>query len=198
MGIAFNFSFALLQGGAGGGLIGLVPFILLFILAYFLLIRPQQRRRAQSEREGQGIPRSVGNAGIGLWILVGFFVGSLIGYLVRPSIPIIGQLPFESVVSRGSTLRGADQLFISVAQSSFNYLLFGGIVGGLVMGAIGYSISKSRSGVITVPRNDQVARPDIGHDDVAKRIRKLAELKQEGLITEEDFLMKKSQLLDQL
>jgi preprotein translocase subunit YajC len=48
-------SLAFLQGGgsATGGLIGLLPFILIFVIFYFLLIRPQQKRQrlAQSERD---------------------------------------------------------------------------------------------------------------------------------------------------
>ena len=46
-------SFAFFQGGTGGGLIGLLPFVLIFVIFYFLLIRPQQRRQklAQQERE---------------------------------------------------------------------------------------------------------------------------------------------------
>lgn len=41
----------LLQGGAGG-LIGLMPFILIFAILYLLVIRPQQKkqREAQTER----------------------------------------------------------------------------------------------------------------------------------------------------
>ena len=41
------------QGNATGGLIGLLPFILIFVIFYFLLIRPQQRKQrlAQQERE---------------------------------------------------------------------------------------------------------------------------------------------------
>jgi preprotein translocase subunit YajC len=41
----------LLQGGAGG-LIGLMPFILIFAILYLLVIRPQQKKQrvAQSER----------------------------------------------------------------------------------------------------------------------------------------------------
>ncbi|HSQ20933.1 MAG TPA: preprotein translocase subunit YajC [Blastocatellia bacterium] len=45
---------AFLQGGSGSsGLIGLLPFILIFVIFYFLLIRPQQKkqREAQQERE---------------------------------------------------------------------------------------------------------------------------------------------------
>jgi preprotein translocase subunit YajC len=48
-------SLAFLQGGgsATGGLVGLLPFILIFVIFYFLLIRPQQRKQrlAQQERD---------------------------------------------------------------------------------------------------------------------------------------------------
>lgn len=33
-----------LGGGDGGGLMGLLPFVLIFVVFYFLLIRPQQKR----------------------------------------------------------------------------------------------------------------------------------------------------------
>ena len=52
---AYPGSLAFLQGGgsATGGLIGLLPFILIFVIFYFLLIRPQQKRQrvAQQERD---------------------------------------------------------------------------------------------------------------------------------------------------
>lgn len=37
------------QGGAtpGGGLVGLLPIVVIFVLFYFLLIRPQQKRQKQ-------------------------------------------------------------------------------------------------------------------------------------------------------
>ncbi len=35
------------SGGAGGGLIGILPMILIFVVFYFLLIRPQQKRAKQ-------------------------------------------------------------------------------------------------------------------------------------------------------
>ena len=47
-------SLAFLQGGnATGGLVGLLPFVLIFVIFYFLLIRPQQKKQklAQQERE---------------------------------------------------------------------------------------------------------------------------------------------------
>lgn len=44
---------AFLQGNATGGLVGLLPFILIFVVFYFLLIRPQQKKQrlAQQERD---------------------------------------------------------------------------------------------------------------------------------------------------
>src|SRR4029453_3836240 len=47
-------SMAFLQGGnATGGLVGLLPFVLIFVIFYFLLIRPQQKKQrlAQQERD---------------------------------------------------------------------------------------------------------------------------------------------------
>lgn len=34
-------------GDAGGGLLGLLPFVLIIVVFYFLLIRPQQKRQKQ-------------------------------------------------------------------------------------------------------------------------------------------------------
>lgn len=41
------------MGQGGGGLVGLLPFILIFVIFYFLLIRPQQKKQrlAQQERD---------------------------------------------------------------------------------------------------------------------------------------------------
>ncbi|HSB10393.1 MAG TPA: preprotein translocase subunit YajC [Blastocatellia bacterium] len=44
-------SLAFLQGSAGGGLLGLLPFILIFVIFYFLLIRPQQKRQRLAAQE---------------------------------------------------------------------------------------------------------------------------------------------------
>ncbi|NNL78628.1 MAG: preprotein translocase subunit YajC [Desulfobacterales bacterium] len=44
----FNIAYAMGQGGAGGegagGFTGFIPLILMFVIFYFLLIRPQQKR----------------------------------------------------------------------------------------------------------------------------------------------------------
>jgi len=42
---------AFLQGGASGGLLGLLPFILIFVVFYFLLIRPQQKKQRLAQQE---------------------------------------------------------------------------------------------------------------------------------------------------
>jgi hypothetical protein len=45
-------SLAFLQGNATGGLVGLLPFILIFVIFYFLLIRPQQKKQRLARRNG--------------------------------------------------------------------------------------------------------------------------------------------------
>jgi preprotein translocase subunit YajC len=52
MNITMNLgSLAFFQGSASGGLIGLLPFILIFVIFYFLLIRPQQKKQRQAAEE---------------------------------------------------------------------------------------------------------------------------------------------------
>lgn len=55
-----------------------------------------------------------------IMLAVGFLVGGFIGFLMRPSVLLIGQLPFGTVVTRGSALSGIDQLLVPTAQQSFN------------------------------------------------------------------------------
>ncbi|MEM9144636.1 MAG: preprotein translocase subunit YajC [Pseudomonadota bacterium] len=38
------------DAGAAGGLLGIVPFILMFVIFYFFLIRPQQRRMKEHRK----------------------------------------------------------------------------------------------------------------------------------------------------
>lgn len=46
-------------GGAGGGefLVSLLPFILIFVILYFLILRPQQRRLKQHQELVAGLRR---------------------------------------------------------------------------------------------------------------------------------------------
>lgn len=66
---------------------------------------------------------------IGLMLAVGFLVGGLIGFSMRPSVLLIGQLPFGTVLTRGSALSGLDQLLIPTAQQSFNVMVLGALIG---------------------------------------------------------------------
>ncbi|SCC92942.1 conserved hypothetical protein [Thiomonas sp. X19] len=79
----------------------------------------------------------------GSWFAtLGALVGGFIGFLMRPSVPLIGQLPFRDVISRGADLQGLDAVLLrNVAQQSFNYVLAGAIVGA-VGGYVLYLISK--------------------------------------------------------
>jgi small basic protein len=63
--------------------------------------------------------------------IVGLLIGGVVGFLLRPSVPLMGQLPFSTVITRGTNLRGLDQLLLGYARSSFNYL-----VAGIVLGAV--------------------------------------------------------------
>jgi len=73
-------------------------------------------------------------AGFGM---VGLVIGAVIGFLVRPQAMLVGQLPFSTVITRGATLKGLEELLIPVARTSFNYLLVGAIIGALVGGVVG-------------------------------------------------------------
>ncbi len=71
----------------------------------------------------------------------GFLIGGFIGFIMRPSAFLVGQLPFETVIARGSNLSGLDRILVSTAETSFNYLMVGallGALGGLVLGFIAF------------------------------------------------------------
>jgi preprotein translocase subunit YajC len=51
-------SLAFLQGGAGG-LVGLLPFILIFVIFYFLLIRPQQKKQKQAQKDREAMLKAL-------------------------------------------------------------------------------------------------------------------------------------------
>ncbi|MBZ0263429.1 preprotein translocase subunit YajC [bacterium] len=38
------------QGGAGSGILGFLPFILIFLVIYFFMIRPQSKRQKEHQR----------------------------------------------------------------------------------------------------------------------------------------------------
>jgi hypothetical protein len=76
-----------------------------------------------------------------LYALLGFSGGGFIGFLLRPGAPLVGQLPFETVIMRGTNLDGIESLLVSYAETSFNYMLAGAIIGCLFM----FAVSKMSS-----------------------------------------------------
>ena len=79
-----------------------------------------------------------------LWILtvIGFVIGGLAGFLFRPSAFLIGQLPFDVVVTRGVFLQGIDRVMVGLAESSFNQMLVMACIGAAVGLALGYVIAR--------------------------------------------------------
>ena len=61
--------------------------------------------------------------------LIGLAVGGVIGFLLRPSAFLVGQLSFGVVITRGEYLSGIDRLYKQTAELSFNYVLVGAIAG---------------------------------------------------------------------
>ena len=99
-------------------------------------------------REIRRLPASDGDV-TGLTILIavlGALVGGLLGFLFRPSAPMIGQLPFGAVITRGGDLKGIGSLLKPTAEVSFNYALGGAIIGGVVFAAWRHLTVRHRSG----------------------------------------------------
>ena len=75
--------------------------------------------------------------------IAGLIIGGIVGFLLRPSVPFMGQLPFTTVITRGANLRGFDQLLTGYARTSFNHLV-AGIVVGAVIGLIAAFVIQSQ------------------------------------------------------
>lgn len=84
---------------------------------------------------------------------VGLLVGGFIGFLLRPSSFLVGQLSFETVISRGANLKGLDELLVSLAQRSFNTMAIWAIIGAIAGVAIGYFTPKRNRQTQTTGQN---------------------------------------------
>ncbi len=67
----------------------------------------------------------------------GLFVGGTIGFVLRPSAFLIGQLPFGTVISGGANLTGLDMLLRPVAESSLHLMVAVALIGAVVGGIVG-------------------------------------------------------------
>ena len=74
--------------------------------------------------------------------LIGLATGGLLGFLFRPSAFIIGQLPFDMVITRGIYLQGVDRMLIPLAESSFNQMTTIAAIGALIGAALGFVMTK--------------------------------------------------------
>lgn len=119
--------------------------------------------------------------------LLGIPIGSLVGYLLVPSVPLVGKLPLRHILTRGVFLEGLDKILVSVAETSFNYMLVGAITGGLL--GIGWAYLSS------VIKGESQQR---NKEDIAEQLKKLATLRDQNLLTEEEFQAKKAELLKRL
>jgi len=77
--------------------------------------------------------------------IVGLLIGIVVGFLLRPGVPLLGQLPFNTVITRGANLQGFDQLLVGYARTSFNYLIAGTVLGAAIGLIAGFAISSQKS-----------------------------------------------------
>lgn len=86
--------------------------------------------------------------------LLGAVAGSVLGFLFRPSVPFVGQLPFDVVMTRGENLTGLDTLLRSTAEQSFNYIVIGTILGAVILGTAKAMVSPRTSATSPASEGD--------------------------------------------
>ena len=81
-----------------------------------------------------------------VFIGAGAVLGAFIGFLLRPSVFLVGKLPFATVITRGGNLSGLDELLVPTAQTSFNYLIVGAVLGALAGAAAAWAVRRDVGG----------------------------------------------------
>ena len=76
-------------------------------------------------------------------VILGALFGGTVGFLLRPGRTVVGQLPLGTVITRGGKLTGLDMILKGEAETSFNYLV-AGILIGMVVGWIVERILSKR------------------------------------------------------
>jgi hypothetical protein len=79
------------------------------------------------------------------FVLGGFFLGSIIGYLTRPSALFMGQLPFGTVITGGVFLTGFDQMLVPLAQKSLSQMVALAVLGTAVGGFAGVMVNRANA-----------------------------------------------------
>jgi hypothetical protein len=88
--------------------------------------------------------RQLGGLGVAFAVAAGCaIVGGFIGFLLRPYYPVVGQLPFGTVITRGGNLSGLAIVLKGAAEESFQYFLNGATAAALV-GTIAGSVAGNQ------------------------------------------------------
>ena len=127
--------------------------------------------------------------------LVGGLVGAFVGFLLRPANSLTGQVDFVTMITDGTNLTGLDSLLKSQAETSLQVFICGIIVGciaGFLIGLIGFALAKNTKQIPS-----RVSNPS-QQTDIADQIKKIAELKDKGILTEDEFKEKKAMLLGRM
>jgi hypothetical protein len=123
--------------------------------------------------------------------IAGFLAGGFIGFLTRPSIPFVGQLPFETVILRGANLNGINALILPVAQESFNSMLTFAIFGTVVALIAGYFYDQKGPSVENDYDSGETGKPietDIKNTNEEKTSQKGQDIHYALVITEKESL----------
>jgi len=90
--------------------------------------------------------KTVGSRLLGT-LLLGAFLGGMVGFMHRPAVPQIGRLPFDTVITRGEAVR-FDETVRPNAELSFNFVVIGSLLGAAIFGFCA-SMTQTRSPLST-------------------------------------------------
>jgi hypothetical protein len=183
----------------------LITLLILFIAVFFIVMSIIKRFSSNPAPLGKqaNVNEFEGAKKFGLTIL-GILIGGFLGFILRPSAPLVGQLPFVDVLGGGASYRGVDRLLVSTAQTSFNYMVAGAVIGAIGGMVAGYFLTRRVESPGTPEKGTaerhipaENTQPQYS-DDIAERMAKLAELRDKALISGEEYQAKKTELLNRL
>jgi hypothetical protein len=76
--------------------------------------------------------------------VAGVLTGSLLGFVLRPAAPFVGQVPFSTVIRRGTDLEGPARVLLPLAQESFNDMVLGALIGGIAAVVLTFASRNNR------------------------------------------------------
>jgi hypothetical protein len=91
-------------------------------------------------------------------LVLGAALGFVIGYLLRPSVLLVGQLPFEIVITGGSQLSGLDGILVPAARQSLGMVIGGALLGGVAGWVVQKGRKTTRSPEVRAPHGEPTQR----------------------------------------